>query len=72
MKEICVTAMNSDSKEVHTGMLESRCMCCNSPKIENLNHLMINGDLASFLWDFFGRLTRIVKRFDNFNHFLEY
>ena len=36
-----------------------------------MDHLFLNGDLASFLWAFYGRLTSFVNTLDTFIIFLK-
>ncbi|MQM15378.1 hypothetical protein Taro_048323 [Colocasia esculenta] len=47
-------AVAVDQRIAKTGIaMVSRCSCCASPNIEDYNHIFINGDLATALWNWF-------------------
>ncbi|XP_071918762.1 uncharacterized protein [Coffea arabica] len=40
----------------------SKCFCCLDPNSESLEHIFSEGDLAQFLWAFFGNAVGVVYR----------
>lgn len=46
----------------------SRCVCCCSPKIETLDHLMLNSDIARFTWDHFAHKIQVCQRAQSIGH----
>lgn len=51
--------------------LASRCVCCVSPAEESLDHLLVESELATSLWAYFGRLSGFSTPCVSFPLFLE-
>lgn len=39
--------------------LASKCICCDKPHEESAEHLFIEGELATYLWNFFGSVFAV-------------
>lgn len=46
----------------------SRCVCCNTPQIETIDHLMIHSDIARVIWEHFAAKLNKRLRVQSITH----